>query len=404
MHAVLDSAFAVHGHFGHLEGITVLAIAACFDFALQKLAELALQVRQLNAILRALRSGHAGLHIGQVQLQLAAEFDLTFLRDTEHALSDEVVLEGLAEFLAATCAAQVIDALFIDREEAHGRAILGSHVRDGRAVGQWKANSTRAVEFDEFSDDAMFAKHLGAMQCQVRGGHAFAKCAREVNANDFRNEERYWLTQHPRFGFNTANTPSNHAEAIDHRRMGICAHEGIWVKDAAFFDHALGEIFEVHLVHNADAWRHDFEGVEGLLTPFEELVAFFVTLKFQREILIQSRLRSRKINLHRVIDDQIHWHEGFDHFWIFAHLRHSRAHGSEVHEKRHASEILKNDACYGEGNFIFARILRVPVREVLHIRFGHLQAITVPHEGFQHDADADREFGDRADALFFKFR
>ena len=35
--------------------------------------------------------------------------------------------------------------------------------------------------------------------------------------------------------------------------------------------HAFGEIFEIHLVHDADAGRNDTEGLERLLAPFQKL-------------------------------------------------------------------------------------------------------------------------------------
>ena len=54
-------------------------------------------------------------------------------------------------------------------------------------------------------------------------------------------------------------------------------------------EHALGEVFEVHLVDDADAGRHDLEGVERLLAPLEELVALAVALEFEVEVLLQAR-------------------------------------------------------------------------------------------------------------------
>jgi hypothetical protein len=76
--------------------------------------------------------------------------------------------------------------LVVHGEEAHRRAILGRHVRDGRAVGKRQVLHALAVELDELSDDALLAKHLGHRQNRVRGGGAFAKLPGELEADDLR--------------------------------------------------------------------------------------------------------------------------------------------------------------------------------------------------------------------------
>ena len=46
-------------------------------------------------------------------------------------------------------------------------------------------------------------------------------------------------------------------------------------------EHALGQILEVHLMHDADVRRHHAEIVERLLPPAQELVALAVALEFE---------------------------------------------------------------------------------------------------------------------------
>ena len=44
------------------------------------------------------------------------------------------------------------------------------------------------------------------------------------------------------------------------------------------------EIFEIDLVADAGAGRHDAEIAEGLLAPFQELVALLVALVFELDV------------------------------------------------------------------------------------------------------------------------
>ena len=157
-------------------------------------------------------------------------------------------------------------------------------------------------------------------------------------------------------------------------------------------------------MHDADAGRHDFKGIKGLLAPFQELVAFLVALKLQREVLIQRLLRAGEIDLHRVVHHEIDRHQRLDHLRILAELLHLRAHGGQIDEKRHAREVLQHDAGDGERDFILARRFRVPVREVLHIGFGDLLAVQIAQQRLQHDADRNRQLRDVADARSFEGR
>ena len=51
--------------------------------------------------------------------------------------------------------------------------------------------------------------------------------------------------------------------------------------------HAARQVFEVDLVHDADARRHDLEGVEGLHAPLHELVALAVALELQLHVEVE---------------------------------------------------------------------------------------------------------------------
>ncbi len=130
--------------------------------------------------------------------------------------------------------------------------------------------------------------------------------AREVHADDVRREEIHRLAEHAGLGLDAADAPADDADAVDHRGVAIGADQRVGIVDAVLPMHAARQILEVDLVHDADARRHDLEGVEGLHAPLHELVALAVALKFQLHVQIQRILGAVVIDLHRVVDHEIH--------------------------------------------------------------------------------------------------
>ena len=72
---------------------------------------------------------------------------------------------------------EIGDRFRIDREETAGRAIFGRHIGDGGAVGEREMVEARAVEFDEFADDALLAQHLRDGQHEIGRRDAFLQLA-----------------------------------------------------------------------------------------------------------------------------------------------------------------------------------------------------------------------------------
>ena len=91
------------------------------------------------------------------------------------------------------------------------------------------------------------------------------KLAGQMHADDFRREEINRLPEHPGFRFDAAHAPADDAEAIDHGRVRIGADERVGIEDLISIrfrlpaQHALGEIFEIDLMHDADAGRHELK-------------------------------------------------------------------------------------------------------------------------------------------------
>ena len=114
------------------------------------------------------------------------------------------------------------------------------------------------------------------------------------------------MTEHGGLGFNAANAPAKHAEAVDHCGVRICADARIWVSEKFAVNLAghdcSSKIFDVDLVHDAGAWWNDFEVVERALTPAQELVSLGVALVFKFNVFGEGINASCNIDHNRVVD------------------------------------------------------------------------------------------------------
>ena len=151
----------------------------------------------------------------------------------EQALLFRVGLDEADLIFVARGEAQIGERFGVHREEAHRRAVFGRHVGDRGAVGKREARKSRAVEFDEFSDDAFFAQHLRDGENQVGGRGAFGQAAVQFEADDRGNQHRERLAEHGRFRFDAADAPAENAETVDHGGVRIGADERIGERDGA---------------------------------------------------------------------------------------------------------------------------------------------------------------------------
>ncbi len=145
--------------------------------------------------------------------------------------------------------------------------------------------------------------------------------------------------------------------------------------------------------------RHESERLERLLSPFKKLVTLAVAFELHLHVQTERLGRAGEIDLHGMIDHQIDRHERLDDFWIAAQFLHRAAHRREVDHERNAGEILKNDARDNEWNFVVGRRLRVPIRQRLDVFSANFFPVAISQDRLEHDANADRQAGDRPDAL-----
>ena len=289
-------------------------------------SELLLDAADLDPVLRPLRPGQARRDRAQVEADDLRVVDLPGARDAVQALRLEVRLEGLDLLLRPAGALEVLDGLVVDREEAHGRAVLRGHVGHGGAVGHGQAGHALAEELDELADHLLLAQDLGDGKHQVGRGDAFAQPPGELEADDVGRQEVDRLAEHRRLGLDAADAPADHADAVDHGGVAVGADQRIRVVDRQPALRRLGledaarQVLEVDLVDDAEARRHDAEGVERLHAPLHELVALDVAFELQLHVQVERLLRAEVVDHHRVVDDQVDRHQRLDRLRVLAHL------------------------------------------------------------------------------------
>ena len=385
---------AFFGHFGFLQGRHRGRLAdAAHVFA----EDLRRHVER-DMVLRTFRPGNSRDDIAEIEVQRRGVDRRIVIAAPEAVLLGIGLDERDAVFVAAGLA-QVAQRLVIDREEAAGRAIFRRHVGDGGAVGERHVVEAGAVEFDELVHDAVLAQHLHDLEHQVGRGDAFLQRAGDLEADDFRDQHRDRLAQHGGFGFDPADAPAEHGEAVDHGRVRISADQRVRVGDEFAFlvrrgPDRLGEVFEVHLVTDACAGRHDAEIVERLLAPFEEGVALHVALVFEVDVGLEGAGRAELVNHHRVVDHEVDRHQRVDLLGVAAECLDAVAHRGEVDHGGHAGEVLHQHAGRTVGDF--ARVLAALVRpfaEGADIVFDNRQAILEAQHVFEQHFQRRRQPG-----------
>jgi len=257
---------------------------------------------------------------------------------------------------------------------------------------------------DELADDLFPAQHFGDGQHEIGGRCAFGQLAGELDADDVGRQEVNRLPEHAGFRFDAADTPADDADAVDHRRVAVRADERIGIVDAVLRVDAGRKVLEVNLVHDADAGRHDLEGIERLHAPLHELVALGVAVELELHVEIERRRRAVVVDHHRVVDDEVDRHERLEELWITPEVGGDIAHRREIAQQRDAGEILQHDARDDERNLVGARGVRRPVRDLAHVLLGDLLPVAVAEHALEHDADRDRQPRHLADACGFERR
>ena len=151
-------------------------------------------------------------------------------------------------------------------------------------------------------------------------------------------------------------------------------------------------------MHDAHAGRHGAEVGQRLLAPLQELVALLVAFELELEVLAFGLLARKRVDLHRVVDDEIARHERIDLLRIAAKALHRCAHRREVDDAWHAGEVLQHDAAWQERDLDLARGVGAKVRDVAHVLLGHDIVVEVAQRLLEQHADREWQRAHAAEA------
>ena len=191
----------------------------------------------------------------------------------------------------------------------------------------------------------------------------------EPEAEHLGDQHRHRLAEHRRLGLDPAHAPAEHAEAVDHRGVGVGSQQRVGVGLAAggVVEHDPGEVLEVDLVDDPGVGRDDREVLERPLAPAQEQVALLVALELALGVQAEGVAGAEGVDLDRVVDHQLGRGERVDAGRVAAHLGHRVAHRGEVDDRGNAGEVLQQHARGGEGDLLAGLGLRVPAGEGLDV-------------------------------------
>jgi len=212
-----------------------------------------------------------------------------------------------------------------------------------------------------------------------------------MHTHHIRSQEINRLSEHPRFGFDTSDTPSNHSKSIDHGRVRIGTHQSIGIIYLAGIQYAFCKVFQINLMDDSDTWWNHLEGIKSLHPPFQELVSFPVSSEFLVQIAIHGVSGSCEIHLDRVVDDQIDRNERLDDFWILIQTIDGRTHCGKINQQGDSREVLQDDTSNDKWDFGSSFCIRLPLGQLAYTILLDLHAIAIPKDGFQDNADRNRQ-------------
>ena len=199
------------------------------------------------------------------------------------------------------------------------------------------------------------------------------------------------MTEHDRFGLDAANAPTEHAQPVDHRRVGVCSHQRVSEPDAFLLASDGGQKFEVDLMDNAPGRGDGLEVGERLLAPLEEGVALHVSVVFDIEVHVQRiAVGSGNVHLDGVIDDQIDRNLRVDLLGVAAHFHHRIPQSGQVNHGWHAGEVLQNNARGAEGNLGALAVGR-PCGNPFDVVFGDQEAVVAPKCALEENPNGVRQ-------------
>ncbi len=164
--------------------------------------------------------------------------------------------------------------------------------------------------------------------------------------------------------------------------------------------HALGDVFEVHLVADASTRRDCTEILETLRAPFEEVIALCIASIFEFDVLLECLGMAEFVDHDRVIDHEVDRNLRIDLGRIAAQLGNRIAHGCKIDHARHSGKILQQHARGAVLDLAAGCRVVLPIGNRLDVSGRHGEsAILEPQQVFEQDLHRNRQAGNIADCL-----
>ena len=150
------------------------------------------------------------------------------------ALGLRVALDEVDARGRAPGQAQVGEGLVVDREQRRGRPELGAHVRDRRPVGERQARPGRRPRTRRTRPTTPNVRSISVMtSTRSVAVAAVGSSPVEPDADDPRHRLVQRLAQEDGLGLDPADAVAQHAEPVDHRRVGVGPDERVRERDPA---------------------------------------------------------------------------------------------------------------------------------------------------------------------------
>src|SRR5262245_60189093 len=145
------------------------------------------------------------------------------------------------------------------------------------------------------------------------------------------------------------------------------------------------------------AGRHKAEILERIGAPAQKAVALAVALELAPHIGGEGLRARERVDLHRMVDDEIDRRERVDLFRVAAEIEDGPPHRREIDDRRHTGQILHQDARRAEGDLAVGTLVAKPRADRLDIVDSDGTAVFEAHEVFQEDLQRYRQPRDIAE-------
>ena len=199
------------------------------------------------------------------------------------------------------------------------------------------------------------------------------------------------MPEHGRFRFNTADTPAEYAETINHGGVRVSAEYSVrkCIQHAInlTLHHHTCKVFKIDLMHDACVGWYDFKIIKRFLTPTQKTVTLAVAGELDRAIFVQCASSSEHVHLYRMVNDQFGWNQRVDIGSRAAEFYYRVTHGRQIHNARNAGEVLQYHAGRHEGDFSIRFLLGVPLGNRFDGFLGNRHAVFAAQQVFDKNLD-----------------